>query len=94
MDDVLNPLIKVCLNIFSWYNKFLFSKEFNLIFIFFLKQIFFVGHHGDDPDSMSPTIAMDADDSENEEAILSGFGDVSKECSGSELDSWSQVLQG
>ena len=61
-------------------------------FLKFLSKI--VGHHGDDPDSMSPTIAMDADDSENEEAILSGFGDVSKECSGSELDSWSQVLQG
>ena len=40
---------------------------------------------------MSSTIVSDAD--ENEEGILSGFGDVSKECSGSELNSWSQVLQ-
>ena len=53
------------------------------------------GHHGDDADSMSPTIVLDGQDSDsNEEPLLSGFGDVSKECSGSELDSWSQVLQG
>ena len=32
------------------------------------------------------------DDDDNEEPLLSGFGDVSKECSGTELDSWSQVL--
>ena len=44
---------------------------------------------------MSPTIVLDADDSDtNDEPLLSGFGDVSKECTGSELDSWSQVLQG
>ena len=72
-------------------NYFYFQKK---KYFYFQKKIFFLGHHGDDADSMSPTIAMDADDSENEEAILSGFGDVSKECSGSELDSWSQVLQG
>ena len=53
----------------------------------------FILIRSDDPDSMSLTIVLDADDSENEEVILSGFGDVSKECSGSELDSWSQVLQ-
>merc|ERR1719412_976847 len=46
---------------------------------------------GDDPDS--PTMITEDDDEENEEPLLSGFGDVSKECSGSELDSWSQVLQ-
>ena len=56
-----------------------------------LSQI--LGHHGNNSDSMSPTIILDADDSENEEVILSGFGDVSKECSGPELDSWSQVLR-
>ena len=32
------------------------------------------------------------DDDDNEEPLLSGFGDVSKECSGTELDSWSQVF--
>merc|ERR1719412_3435952 len=45
---------------------------------------------GDDPDS--PTMITEDDDDDNEEPLLSGFGDVSKECSGSELDSWSQVL--
>jgi len=59
-----------------------------------LKSPPMAGHHGDDADSMSPTIVLDGQDSDsNEEPLLSGFGDVSKECSGSELDSWSQVLQ-
>ena len=47
----------------------------------------------DEYDSLSPTIVPDDDDDCNDEPLLSGFGDVSKECSGSELDSWSQVLQ-
>ena len=47
--------------------------------------------YGDDPDSFSPTMITE-DDDDNEEPLLSGFGDVSKECSGTELDSWSQVL--
>ena len=40
----------------------------------------------------SPTMITEDDDDDNEEPLLSGFGDVSKECSGTELDSWSQVL--
>ena len=47
--------------------------------------------YSDEADNSPPLVAMD-DDEENEEPLLSGFGDVSKECSGSELDSWSQVL--
>ena len=42
--------------------------------------------YSDEADNSPPLVAMD-DDEENEEPLLSGFGDVSKECSGSELDS-------
>ena len=48
--------------------------------------------YGDDPDSFSPTMITEDDDDDNDDIMLSGFGDVSKECSGTELDSWSQVL--
>ena len=34
----------------------------------------------------------DEEDDNDEEAILSGFGDVSKDCSGTELEQWNQVL--
>lgn len=41
---------------------------------------------------ISPT-RDEEDDSDGEEPLLSGFGEVSKDCSGTELDRWSQVLQ-
>ncbi len=48
----------------------------------------------DEQDSLSPTIvSADDNDDDNDEPLLSGFGDVSKECSGSELDAWNQVLK-
>lgn len=41
----------------------------------------------------NPQISVEDDDSDgNDEPLLSGFGDVSKECSESILASWSQVL--
>ena len=50
------------------------------------------GAYGDDPDSFSPTMITEDDDDDNDDIMLSGFGDVSKECSGTEFDSWSQIL--
>lgn len=47
------------------------------------------GSASDEPDLQSPQ--PDDDDDADEEAILSGFGDVSKDCSGTELEVWSQV---
>ena len=51
------------------------------------------GGYGDDPDSFGlTTMITEEDNDDNDEPLPSGFGDVSKECSGTELDSWSQVL--
>ncbi|TRY69121.1 hypothetical protein TCAL_04113 [Tigriopus californicus] len=41
---------------------------------------------------ISPPCEED-EDSDGEEPLLSGFGEVSKDCSGTELELWSQVLQ-
>ena len=41
----------------------------------------------------SPTLTVEDDDSDNGEPLLSGFGEVSKECSENVLDMWNQVLQ-
>jgi hypothetical protein len=35
----------------------------------------------------------DEDDSDCEEPVLSGFGQLSKDCSGTELELWSQLLK-
>ncbi len=44
-------------------------------------------------DDISPTIAMDEDDEDGDaEIVLSGFGEVSKDCSEQQLELWSQVL--
>lgn len=45
---------------------------------------------GDGGGDISPTITIEDD---GEEPLLSGFGDVSKECTGSELENWGLVLQ-
>ena len=39
------------------------------------------------------TLNDEGEDSDNGEPLLSGFGEVSKECSGNELEMWSQMLQ-
>ena len=42
----------------------------------------------------SPTLTVnEEEDSDGGEPLLSGFGEVSKECSGNELEMWSQMLQ-
>lgn len=42
----------------------------------------------------SPTLTVnEEEDSDDGEPLLSGFGEVSKECSGNELEMWSQMLQ-
>ena len=46
----------------------------------------------DQPDRL-PSPTPEDDDDSGEESVLSGYGDVSKDCSGTELDQWSQVLQ-
>ena len=51
-----------------------------------------IGSSGmDEADLISPQ--EDEDEDDGEEPLLSGYGDVSKDCSGTELDQWSQVLQ-
>ena len=35
----------------------------------------------------------DEDDSDGEEPLLSGFGHLSKDCSGTELELWSQLIR-
>ena len=42
---------------------------------------------------MEPMSPMDEDEDDGEEPILSGFGSLSKDCSGTELEQWSQLLK-
>ena len=41
----------------------------------------------------SPTLTVNEDEDSGDDVLLSGFGEVSKECSGNELEMWSQMLQ-
>ena len=52
-----------------------------------------VGGGGHEIPSPTLTLNDEGEDSDNGEPLLSGFGEVSKECSGNELEMWSQMLQ-
>ena len=50
--------------------------------------------HGNPSDMpMEPMSPMDEDEDGDEEPILSGFGSLSKDCSGTELEQWSLLLK-
>lgn len=53
------------------------------------------GHGGANPSDMpmEPMSPMDDDEDGDEEPVLSGFGSLSKDCSGTELEQWSLLLK-